>query len=144
MNRWARRTAGAGRLPSVLLGLWSLLIVLLGTAPAVAGAPPAAALPAASAPAQSPAASLPGRGSPGAPQARLPERGGSDAAVQRTAPAEHSVRLPAAPPALAGAAYTAPPPLRGTLCADGSGERAPPHASHGPGHPRGPPSTRHG
>ncbi|TXS52164.1 hypothetical protein [Streptomyces sp. t39] len=135
MDRRVRRTAAAA-LPSVLLGVWAVLLVLLGTTPASPAVPGQAAT-------ASPA-TAPVRGDRPRTEVRAPQRSAADTAVQQTAAAEHTVRLPGAPPAVASAVHTAPPAhLRGIAGAGPRQERAPPRDTYDPRHTRGPPSTRH-
>ncbi|MBM9617526.1 hypothetical protein [Streptomyces zhihengii] len=142
MDRRVRRTAAAA-LPSVLLGVWAVFLVLLGTSPGSPAVPgQAAASPATVRPAVLPASAPPRDGRPHA-EVRAPSRSAADSAVQQTAAAEHTVRLPGAPPAVASAVHTARPAQpRGIAGAGPRQERAPPRDAYDPRHTRGPPATR--
>ncbi|QNP66969.1 hypothetical protein [Streptomyces genisteinicus] len=160
------RQTTAAAMPSVLLGVWAVFLVLLGTSPAspaVPGHPAAAslsALPGAPSPAAtgphsiaaahattgtpSPAATAAPRGAEQRTLVRAPSRSAADTAVQQTAAAEHTVRLPGAPPAVAsGSGTDRPAHLRGTAACGPRQERAPPGDAYDPRHTRGPPATRH-
>ncbi|MFF8842110.1 hypothetical protein ACF08N_05140 [Streptomyces sp. NPDC015127] len=137
-----RRThrALAAALPSVLLGVLSLLLSLAGTAPGTQSAPPVPAL--ASVPVVAPA--LPPVAGAETVRAERPTPRGPEKAVHHDAAAEQSVRLSGAPPLPAGPVTAVQPlPLRGGVTAGPRQERAPPRHAYDPRHTRGPPSTRH-
>ncbi|MDQ1006491.1 hypothetical protein QFZ82_000976 [Streptomyces sp. V4I23] len=135
----------AAALPSVLLGVLSLLLSLAGTAPGPQSASPgpaARAMPAAAQ--QLPAVARAGAGGAETVRAVPPTPPGPEKAVQHDAAAEHSVRLSGAPPLMTAPVTDVQPlPLRGGLTAGPRQERAPPRDAYDPRHTRGPPSTRH-
>lgn len=142
MERRVRRTAAAA-LPSVLLGVWAVFMVLLGTSPASPAVPGQTAAAAEAVRPPGLPAAAPARDGGTRAEVRAPSRSAADTAVQQTAAAEHTVRLPGAPPAVASAAHTARPPQpRGVAGAGPRQERAPPRDAYDPRHTRGPPSTR--
>ncbi|WP_328392686.1 hypothetical protein OHS70_01225 [Streptomyces sp. NBC_00390] len=141
MSGRARRYVTAV-LPSVLFGVWSVLLTLTGTADgAVARSAPAASVVTHAGAAQAVAVRPEHTRPVTQPRSEAPHA----AALRQLVAADATVRPPGPPPVLPGPAAAGPP--RG-LHSDGTvqprQERAPPHDPYDPRDTRAPPSTRHG
>jgi hypothetical protein len=125
----------AATLPSLLLGVWVTLLVLLGGSPASG---PTTAGPVTMAPAAPARAEKAQRGS----SVRTEVRRTPIAVVQEAVAADRGHRPPAWPPAPAGTTAIAEdqPLLRGEVVRPRH-ERAPPHHPYGSSSPRAPPSA---